>query len=112
MPVEKIIFLNSVLAGAGVIAVVGSIGAMTSSTDHLLRGAMVALLIGLSGQVLGEAIGQWSRVFDTMTMGGIAALLFANRRVPTCMLERHAKPVGILVLASIVGAIIYLGLAL
>lgn len=106
---DAIGWINVVLAVVAAVAAVGSIAAMNGGTSHLVRIATVLILVGVLAQSIGTLVEQWERYADTAMFGGVAVLLLANRRVPTCMLERHARPLGVLV-AAVAGAVAIFGM--
>lgn len=91
--------LNLILAGIGLFGALGSVAAMDGRTNHLVRLAILMLLIGLAAQLIGPLSQQWDHWADTLTFGGIAVLLLSSRRLPTCFIDRYSPQI-----AAFVGA--------
>lgn len=68
------------LLAAIVLAVFCAIDKMTDTTDNAVRWSVVFIGAGAVGQLFGAAAGGWAPYLDLALYGGIAGLLFADRR--------------------------------
>ena len=110
---ETLDWFNVLLAIGGSAAALGSLNKMQFGRTRPCIGlAMLLLAVGLTGQWLGGLRGEWARVADTATFGGVLVLVLATQQVPSWFLERWQKPVvgavsvlcAAAVLATLLGA--------
>lgn len=103
-------WFNVGLALLGSLAAFGSLNKMHwRETRPCMIGAMLLTALGLGAQWIGEISGDWARIADTATFGGVLVLLVATQRMPSWALERWANPAASLIAIG-VGAAVLLGL--
>lgn len=98
-------WFNVFLAALGSLAALGALNKMHwRETRPCIAGAMLLIAAGLGAQWLGEIRGDWVRVADTATFGGILVLIIASQKVPSWFLERWANPAASII-AMLVGIV-------
>jgi hypothetical protein len=75
--------VNLVLAAATFVATACAVDKIHQGTAHVMRVAVLLVLVGALGELLSPWFSDAHRVaVDTVFLGGVAAFLFADRRGP------------------------------
>lgn len=107
---EFLKWFNLVLFALTSLAAYGALNKMQfGRTQPCVAAAMVLVLVGAAGQWLGDLRGDWLRIADTATAGGMLTLILATQKVPTWFLERWKNPVASII-AILAGAVLLLAI--
>lgn len=90
------------LLAAIVVAVLCAIDKMSDITDNAVRWSVVLIGAGAVGQLFGAATRDWAPYLDLALYGGVAGLLFADRRQRLGLWTRRAA----VVLMWLAGAVV------
>lgn len=107
---EFLKWFNLALFALASLAAYGALNKMQfGRTRPCIAAAMLLIMVGSAGQWLGDLRGDWIRVADTATAGGILVLILATQYSPSWFLERWKNPVASLI-AIAAGAVMLLAI--
>jgi hypothetical protein len=102
-----LVTFNVLMAGVIALVAIGSIGAMNGATSNAVRMAVLMIMVGAGGQVIGWAATQWDNYLDTILYGGVLTLLVSTRRGPVLASPAWASRLSLAIVAVTLAAVLF-----